>query len=494
MRVRHRIPSIFNLSMVDVLCCALGCVILLWLLNLRAAKDYEDTASAEHRRTTALLESAVAERDDAGRRLTALARQVEVLQSERSALRRDLAARRSELAELEASYRTAVARIGTLQADARAGRARLADLEDRLRTTTDRMATLDAGLRDSDKRHEAEMARAADLLRRLEQAQARVRELQTEADRVPALRADLETERKKARAEAALAHALEREIARRTQERDETGRQLEGARSARSDLERELAQARAYRQKWAASEERVQALERQLSESGRSVASLQAETGRLRAAAEQRFAGIALTGRRVVFLVDMSGSMELLDEKTPAPAKWPEVARTVARLMHSLPALEKFQVIVFAERASYLLGSDGDWLDYDPKSSPERVVEALGRIKPDGGTNMYAALETAFRLRAWGLDTIYLLSDGLPNVGEGLPENPARPLTELERNEILSRHIRQALRSSWNAPRPGQPRVRINAVGFFYESPDVGAFLWALARENDGSFVGMSKP
>ena len=40
----------------------------------------------------------------------------------------------------------------------------------------------------------------------------------------------------------------------------------------------------------------------------------------------------------------------------------------------------------------------------------------------------------------------------------------------------------------------GRPRVRINAVGFFYESPEVGAFLWALARENDGSFVGMSKP
>ena len=33
MRIRHRIPSIFNLSMVDVLCCALGCVILLWLVN-----------------------------------------------------------------------------------------------------------------------------------------------------------------------------------------------------------------------------------------------------------------------------------------------------------------------------------------------------------------------------------------------------------------------------------------------------------------------------
>src|SRR5947209_9955025 len=39
MQTRHRTPTIFNLSMVDVLCCALGCVILLWLLNLREAKQ-----------------------------------------------------------------------------------------------------------------------------------------------------------------------------------------------------------------------------------------------------------------------------------------------------------------------------------------------------------------------------------------------------------------------------------------------------------------------
>ena len=50
------------------------------------------------------------------------------------------------------------------------------------------------------------------------------------------------------------------------------------------------------------------------------------------------------------------------------------------------------------------------------------------------------------------------------------------------------------LKSEWNRSYSGRPKVRINTVGFFYESPDVGAFLWALARENDGSFVGMSKP
>ena len=57
----------------------------------------------------------------------------------------------------------------------------------------------------------------------------------------------------------------------------------------------------------------------------------------------------------------------------------------------------------------------------------------------------------------------------------------------------LAKHIRKTLKADWNREILKE-RVRINAIGFFYESPDVGAFLWALARENDGSFVGMSKP
>jgi hypothetical protein len=100
-----------------------------------------------------------------------------------------------------------------------------------------------------------------------------------------------------------------------------------------------------------------------------------------------------------------------------------------------------------------------------------------------------------FRLRPLGLDTIYLLSDGLPNIDEDLPPNrPIENLSPAERNEVMSQHIRQKLKKEWNVPRPGQARVRINSVGFFFESPEVGAFLWALSRENDGSFVGMSRP
>src|SRR5437868_2721931 len=38
MQTRRRIPVLFSMSMVDVLCCALGCVILLWLVNSREAQ------------------------------------------------------------------------------------------------------------------------------------------------------------------------------------------------------------------------------------------------------------------------------------------------------------------------------------------------------------------------------------------------------------------------------------------------------------------------
>jgi uncharacterized protein with von Willebrand factor type A (vWA) domain len=221
---------------------------------------------------------------------------------------------------------------------------------------------------------------------------------------------------------------------------------------------------------------------------------LSQQAAQARAEVENRFAGIALTGKRVVFLIDMSGSMDYVDEQTPAPDKWLGVRETLAKIARSLPGLEKFQVILFAREASFLLGNEGRWLDFDPRSSVEQATRALAATTPKGATNMYAAFEAAFRYRSQGLDTIYLLSDGLPNVGTGLSAEQAARLKDTEKAEILGTLVRKTLKTTWNRPAADRSRVRINAVGFFYESPDVGAFLWALARENDGSFVGMSKP
>ncbi len=468
MQVRHRVPSIFSLAMVDVLCCALGCVILLWLLTLRQAKAHEDTAADQNRHTADLLQSARAARDETAAEL----------EKARKYGSRTGAELESTRADRDAAYDAALAYNERARA--------MENERDELRKQV-------AAGRDD----------AREAARKLDEISRQLKDARATAALVPGLRANLKEAQDKAASEAALAGALEKELARRNDDLKKAGSALE----ARG---KELDTARMYKEKWAASSARVEALERELAALNKSVETLQAdkrvlmteatraraETLRAKAAAENRFAGIELKGRRVVFLVDMSGSMELVDEKTVAPNKWREVRETVARVMRSMPELEKFQVIVFAEEAKYLLagpGRDG-WFDYDARTSPDRVVEALAKVKPAGGTNMYAALEAAFRLRSEGLDTIYLLSDGLPNIGAGITAEEGRRLSEAERNDRLGRFIRKTLRLDWNRDRPGRPRVRINSVGFFYESPEVGAFLWALSRENDGSFVGMSKP
>jgi predicted nucleic acid-binding Zn-ribbon protein len=474
MRVRHRIPAIFSLSMVDMLCCALGCVILLWLLN---AKYHEDSVEEQAKANATLEASARAEREKLLARLSALLADRDKKGAALKAVTADRDDAYALLRELNDRLRGLESNRADLRRRLSAREEESKRLAGRLKEAEGKVVTLEAGVRAGEKRLESEKARADMLGGKLSDAESRLK----------GLRADLESARGKYASEQGRAKALDKEIARRKQELDRLTRTVEEMEGAKGALEKalegkekELAAARAYKGRWTAAEGRVRALE--------------ADARRLRAAAENRFAGVELTGRRVVFLVDTSGSMEMLDSGTSAPAKWREVRATVARVMRSLPDLEKFQVITFAARPSYLLGSPGRWLDYDPKSSPERVRKALAAIKPDGGTNMYSALEAAFRLRIDGLDTVYLLSDGLPNLGEGLTAEQARTLREVDRGAVLGRYVRNKLKTVWNRPHPAAKRVRIHTIGFFYESPDLGAFLWALARENEGSFVGMSKP
>src|ERR1700722_5389947 len=95
MRVRHKIPAIFTLSMVDMLCCALGCVILLWLLN---AKQNNDLVEEQRQETAALLAGAASDRDKSDSLLSAARGEHEKL----SARLRDLLADRERATALQA--------------------------------------------------------------------------------------------------------------------------------------------------------------------------------------------------------------------------------------------------------------------------------------------------------------------------------------------------------------------------------------------------------
>ena len=182
--------------------------------------------------------------------------------------------------------------------------------------------------------------------------------------------------------------------------------------------------------------------------------------------------------------------MIMTDADTEDPDKWPFLCETLMKLMKSIPTMQRFQVILFSDKVSYLYEHPGEWLKYDGAMTAKKVAADLKKVKVEGGTNMHDGLAEAFRFRKLKLDTIYLFSDGLPNAGPGIPANLTRP-TESQRNAYLCKHVRDKLKTDWNAPQAALREVRINAVGFFFESPDVGAFLWAMAREHRGSFVGL---
>jgi chromosome segregation ATPase len=139
MRTRHRPPSIFNLSMVDVLCCALGCMVLLWLLNLREARQ----KSLQAGQTGEQLQAALAERDQARQELTAATSRV-------ASLERDLRLRQEDIDDA----------LGQLKLT----RKRLGDAEDEVRKTSLALEQT-RGERDADRKKLADLGKQIETLR-----------------------------------------------------------------------------------------------------------------------------------------------------------------------------------------------------------------------------------------------------------------------------------------------------------------------------------------
>jgi hypothetical protein len=516
--------------MLDVFCCALGCVTLLFLLNSRMATDAVRASRAalldlktsdkklaaalttleeararlaseekEHQRLAAnvtelegirlrlaeesrkladQLKVARAERDETGRKLALARDEAKQARTMLDATRADLAAaeKKADAAAMDlAGARARVADTAELL------KKKQADLDALAKKESDAAAQLDTHrklLRAKDADRLALENRVAALRKEMADAEAKLRASQRELD------ANLATAKKAAKAAAD-------ELASAKAAAKKAGDELAATKAGSAKAGEELGTARAQ----------IKDLTKKVDDANATIIDLQGEKAKLadkfnkiQLEKESRFAGIAMSGRRAIFLVDMSGSMGKRDLNTLDPAKWPLVIDTVGKVMRSMPALEQYQVVVFSSSASWLFGA-GEWRNYEGEKSVGAVTAALLKVKPKDDTNMYAALDKAFTLRPGGLDTIYLFSDGLPTSGPGLsPAQQGANLSESELGAVLGKYVRDKLQRDWNRPEPGKPRVKINSVGFYFESSDVGAFLWSLSRENDGSFVGMSKP
>ncbi|CAN5553865.1 hypothetical protein BH11PLA2_BH11PLA2_05720 [soil metagenome] len=453
MRPRAKPPNLVSMWMLDVFCCALGCVTLLWLLNTRLAGDEAKRATVALADLNNTKNALLATTDDANTTR-------KLLNVEIDRLRALLMATTTEKTEL-------ATKLAVANTDIASTAAKLARSDATLVKTQDDLAR--------------KVKDAADLSTQLASAmqssESLAKKLQTNEAMATALGNKVKSAEEKLTDVDAKLLALTRENVEAKSNLSvmkKTGDELTNAKSTIRDLQKKIDDTNAM-----------------IIDLQGDKAKLADKFDKLRIDSESRFAGIALTGKRVVFLVDTSGSMKLLDDKTPAPNKWATVAESVAKVMRSLPEMEKYQVVTFARGAKHLF-IEKDWLPYQGEASIKKVQTALLTIEPLGDTNMHDAFDLAFKLKSDGLDTIYLFSDGLPTSGPGLSPEQEKTMTEAQRNEYLTRQMRTMLRTFWNPSE--RRRVRINSIGFFFESPEVGAFLWALSRENDGSFVGMSKP
>ena len=531
MLTRHRIPTIFSIYMVDVLCCALGCVVLLWQVNHQEAEEKTAAASTSLQRVGELtgeleylktsleashqkylqisveLDKTKKQRDAEAQLALVLKQEFELLKKNNATAEALLASMKLDLKELQTkSTLTAAQLADKLKAHA-AAEALIASLKLEVKDLQMKSTLTATQLVDKLKAH-------AELLDKIAKSESRIVLLEKDVD---AKKLELLLAKRKADDQSAKLTDADTRMLRL--EKDLTDVRGEGkdalSRLKIADLriklleqdgdrgKTDLADAKRSLQLLMSDQDalgrRLLVSAKDLTDARAMISSLEGErlsllnrTKNIQAAMENRFAGVTLTGKQVVFLVDMSGSMLLIDENSLDPDKWPLVCETIGRIMQSLTDLQRFQVILFSDRNLYPFRNDGRWLAYEGPQTAKEIVTGLKAIKPKGGTDMYAALAEAFRYRAQGLDTIYLLSDGLPNLGEGMPANAAK-LNEQQITDMLAKHVRLKLKTDWNRYLAGQPRVRINSIGFFFESPDVGAFLWALSREHDGSFVGMSK-
>lgn len=134
----------------------------------------------------------------------------------------------------------------------------------------------------------------------------------------------------------------------------------------------------------------------------------------LRTAARGREAGRPLN---LVLVLDSSGSMERADRV--------RIIREALRVLAGqLRAEDRVSVVSFARTARL-------WVDALPGDRAAELVERVGQITPEGGTNLEDALRVAYEaaLKHFlpdGVNRVILLTDGAANLGDVTPESLQR--------------------------------------------------------------------
>jgi|GEM_PF-3481840 len=182
------------------------------------------------------------------------------------------------------------------------------------------------------------------------------------------------------------------------------------------------------------------------------------------------FFGREIVSKRVVFVLDVSGSM---NEGRPPRIK--RVQDELKKVIDSLSSEATFNLIAFNNKVMV-------WNQRMQKASKETKEAAkrfVDSFKADGQTHTDEALKAAFDID--DIDSIYLLSDGAPY--------------KAEHGSTLSISFIEGI-IEWVAKSNRFKRVRIHTFGFEEMAKEDGAeicvdFLKRLAKDSGGTFTNI---
>jgi VWA domain-containing protein len=202
----------------------------------------------------------------------------------------------------------------------------------------------------------------------------------------------------------------------------------------------------------------------------------------------QYLTGLRMGGTHVVILVDVSTSMldrtivniirrrNMTAEQQLEAPKWVQTVNTLDWLTTQIAVGTQIQIIAFNDTAKSLIpGTDGQWVTAETKELDEAVA-ALKAIVPKGPTSLHAAFAAARALEPKP-DNIYLLTDGLPTMGQIVPTRSG--VTGRERLDHFNRSIREL-----------PVGVPVNTILFAMEGdPNAAPAFWTLALGTGGSLL-----
>ncbi|HVS12212.1 MAG TPA: VWA domain-containing protein [Planctomycetota bacterium] len=199
------------------------------------------------------------------------------------------------------------------------------------------------------------------------------------------------------------------------------------------------------------------------------------------------FFGIETESRRVLFVLDLSGSMSfaMLPKSNPEddprrpydmpakgePSRLEAAKKDLASALAGLKDGGRFNLVLYASD----VWTWSDELVTMTSETRQEVAKAIEGLGASGGTNIYGALERALDIAGakgggtWSkpeIDTIYFLTDGRPSIG----------LTKVP-DEILA-YVRE---------RNSDAGIVIHTIGL--SAAQDAAFLRRLAEENGGQYV-----